>query len=83
MVPVVCSLSEKYRLSLKEPVVLHHLLFYRNKHIGNGRMMEGFGSSERSSWEPPKGFAETNVEFLLLWEQLKIAGYISHSRILF
>lgn len=43
MFPVVCSISEKYRLSKKEAPVLHYLLFYRDNHIMKERMMEDFG----------------------------------------
>lgn len=42
MFPVVCSISEKYRLSEKEEAVLHHLLFYRDNHIMKERITEDF-----------------------------------------
>lgn len=75
-------MSEKNRLSKKEVAVLHYLLFSRDNHIMKERTMEDPGPLG-GSWKSPKCSSEINVKFLLLWEQLKIARHISHSRILF
>lgn len=80
MFPVVCSISEKYRLSKKEAAVIHYLLICRDTYH-EGKDDGRFWSTEgEGSWESPKYFSEMNVEFLLLWEQLKISRHnISHT----